>query len=105
MSEVLILDEKPTYGDPDINKVIQAFTAQIGHMTKITLQRREANILIRQHGVDRVLGMINGVAQYRGSDFFPSVRNIADLREQWVRIENFAIRQKTTSQHSKVGVL
>ena len=104
-------DEKPisqpsvkTYGDPDINKVIKAFTAQIGHMTKIAFQRREANILIRQYGLDRVLGAINTVAEYRGVKFFPSVKNIADLREKWVALENFALRESSPSS-SKMGVL
>ena len=104
-------DEKPisqpsvkTYGDPDINKVIKAFTAQIGHMTKIAFQRREANILIRQYGLDRVLGAINTVAEYRGVKFFPGVRNVADLREEWVALENFALRESSTSR-SKMGVL
>lgn len=103
---LLVFDEKPIdKRNSDVQTLIEEFTNKVGVMSRISMQRRAAYTLVQRHGVDRVLAAITMVAEYRGTEFFPSVRGLEDVRDKWLALEEFVLRKRNVHQHSKMGTI
>lgn len=58
-------------------------------------QRAAADFLIAEHGLDKVLKVIQLLNQTNGVAYFPTISSPNDLKEKWVKLESALARKKT----------
>lgn len=79
--------------DNEIALLISAFESQIGKMPRAKYQPAAAASLLKQHGFKRVSGAITATAAARGERFAPSIASLEELRDKWVKLENYYHRE------------
>lgn len=93
-TKVLTIDKR----NPEIKLVIEHFEKQIGKMPRPTYQPMAASELIKDHTFNTVIGAINAVAATRGQPFAPNIASLEELRDKWIKLENFLGRVKATNK-------
>jgi len=77
--------------DPSVTQLISAFDSQVGKVHRE--QSMVAIQLIKQHGLEKCLQAVMGVADSRGQQYAPNIASLEELRDKWVKLENFYARQ------------
>lgn len=86
-SEIVVAD-RPVYGNPDINQVLDAFTEFTGlKLTNTKRQRMFATHLLRNHGLDAIIVMIQFIAFTMNDEFSPRIADLEKLHYKWNDVE------------------
>lgn len=93
-TKVLTVDKR----NPEIKLVIEHFEKQIGKMPRPSYQPMAASELIKDHSFQKVIGAINATAMTRGQPYAPNISSLEELRDKWIKLENFLGRAKTTNK-------
>lgn len=88
--------------DPQITQLISHFEAKINKMPYAGQQAFAASELIKQHGFDKSIGAINAVAASRGQKYAPNIASLEELRDKWVKLENFFARENNGLKGVKI---
>lgn len=94
-TKVLEIKSKKTksYGNNDVNQVMDKFKSDIGKMLNIKKQRIAATNLIRSYGLERVLSSIDTVVTLRGENYTPVISDLQDLYAKWTALETALMRR------------
>ena len=84
--------------DPNIKLVIEHFEKQIGKMPRPSYQSMAASELIKDHSFQKFIGAINATAMTRGQLYASNISSLEELRDKWIKLENFLGRAKTTNK-------
>lgn len=68
-----------------------------------TSQRRAADFLIEQYGLDTVISVIKLLPRTNSLPYFPTITTPVQLRDKWVQLQNTVERKK--SELSKTNIL
>ena len=82
--------EVVSYGNEEINKLVNHFEGKIGTFTRKKMNRYAANRLLKKHGLKGVAGAINYAAQVRGQQYAPQVTSFLELEDKWLKLEAHA---------------
>lgn len=89
------------YGDTEVEKIVETFSQVFG-TTKISRQDRyAAHRLAKKYTAQAVCGIISILGQLREERFAPTVGNVAELEEKWVKVENFVRRTYQTNMKNQ----
>lgn len=98
------LPVKVSYGNPDINEILETFTIKTGiKLTNIKRQRQFASILLRSESKDTILNGIAFVAYIMDDKYAPRVSDIEKLYYKWGELQLYG-RKKTTRETTKVDL-
>lgn len=81
--------EPVTYGDPEINAVIEAFKISFGTTKASQYDRYAAKRLYTKHGAQNIVTIIEALASYGGDKYAPAVNSVRQLEEKWVSVGKF----------------
>lgn len=78
----------PAYGNPDINTAFAHWEERMGYApsSKVTQNRRAASNLIKKHGIDAIIRVIDGVARLRQERYVrkeAKPANFIELQANW----------------------
>lgn len=88
-SKALAIDKR----DPQITQLISRFNDLVGKMPQESYQVTAAIELVRDHGFDRSMAAVAYVATSRGKQYAPNIGSLEELRDKWVKLENFFARE------------
>jgi len=98
------LPAKVSYGNPDINEVLETFTRLTGiKLTNIKRQRQFASMLLRTESKARILSAIEFVSGIMEDKYAPRVSDIEKLYYKWGELQLYG-RKKTISQPARVDL-
>lgn len=76
---------KPVYGNPEINEMFEYWQETIGYKleSNITRNRNACNNLIKKHGKDGVMRLVQGVAQAKQDQYAPRIADYSQLQTKY----------------------
>ena len=99
-----LMDNTPakiSYGNPDINEIIESFTKYTGlKLTNIKRQRMFATHLIRSHGKEATIGMIQIIALTLEDKYAPRIADLEKLYYKWNDVEIYGRKKVATSRET-----
>lgn len=93
------------YGDPNINKIIGAFTESFGTTKSSKYDRWAAKRLSDKHGVEPMITIIQLLASRRGDQYRPSVNSVSELERKWDSVASYLGRQIEANNMQEVREL
>ena len=94
----LMKPKKQTYGNVEVNQLIETFTSLTGlRLTKLTEQRRYASLLIKANGLPDCLGACAAVAASIEDQYAPRISDIKELYYKFGQLQVYA-RKKMGEQ-------
>ena len=92
---------KQTYGNPEVNQLLETFTSLTGlRLTKLTEQRRYGSLLIKAHGLENVLAGCAVVAATIEDQYAP---RISDLKEMYYKFGQLQVYARKKQGEAKKG--
>lgn len=85
--------KKITYGNPDINKIVETFSDCFGTTKVSKFDRFAAKRLAAKHSADAIVKVITALASLRGDKFCPNVNSVQHLEEKLPSVMNFLKQQ------------
>jgi predicted transcriptional regulator len=95
-----------TYGDPEVNQVIESFETIFGFkLSRMKQQRIAATHLIKAYGVDKTIGGIGAAAAIAGEEYAPQIASIEELWQKWGKLVNYYKKEgKKVAQTQSVNL-
>lgn len=95
---------KVSYGNPDINEILETFTIKTGiKLTNIKRQRQFASTLLKSESKERILSAIDFVAGIMDDKYAPRISDIEKLYYKWGELQLYG-RKKVPRETTKVDL-
>lgn len=104
-SSLLAPIPKKSFGNPDVNEVIQMFEKTLDiKLSRVVNQRRAASTLIKRYGKDYVLQGIVAAANCSDDQYAPHISSVEDLQEKWNKLVIYYRKKKKTNKSNVVDL-
>lgn len=90
-----------SYGNEGIAQVIDAFKQHYGVTKTSKYDRWAANRLVKKHGVETVVAVIQVMAAAQQQPYCPVINSISQLEDKWLSISNF-IQKNAVKQEMRI---
>ena len=99
------LPVKVSYGNPDINEILETFTIKTGiKLTNIKRQRQFASTLLKSESKERILSAIDFVAGIMDDKYAPRVSDIEKLYYKWGELQLYGRKKQSVRETTKVDL-
>lgn len=95
-------EEPKTYGNPDVNAIVDEFKKQFGTTAASKYDRFAAKRLFTAHGTENVCKVIRALAHFSNDKYAPAVNSVRQLEEKWVSVIKFVGTKSNESQVIKL---
>ena len=77
------------YGNPDINKIIKAFSEAFGNTKTTKYDRFASKRLKDKYGTEDIIRVINALSASQNDKYAPTVRSVAQFEEKLPQIASY----------------
>jgi hypothetical protein len=88
----MVQTENKTYGNKDVNEIVEAFKQSFGTTATSRYDRFAASRLSKTHGTEEIVRVIQVLARYGNNRYAPTVNSISELEKKLVSVGNFIKR-------------
>lgn len=88
---------KPTYGNPDVNAIVDAFKEAFGTTKTSQYDRYAAKRMATKHTSEAVVKVIQALSANGGEPFVPIVNSVQELEKKWVSVGNFLTEKSSNA--------
>jgi hypothetical protein len=88
-----LLKDGVSFGNADINTVIDSFKEHFGVTKATRYDRFAAKRLIQRHGAEAICDTIRKLSQGQTDKFAPTVNSVSELENKWVSVNRFVNKE------------
>ena len=90
---------KPTRGNPDANRIIEAFKEVHNVPSVRETDKKSARVLSEAYGADNVIQIIRIMKDAKWA-YKPSINHLKDVETKWIMIGRYLTKNQVTSKES-----